>query len=224
MEEGEGLWSEFVEAIFGAEGGERFGISAVLSFDGLTVAVGGGGHNGKRGVVRIYGYNGVWWAQRGADLIGDETSDQLGWVLGMSSDGETVTMGAPGAENNYSRVYMWHSPTLSSRRRGGDARISDRLGSLTLSGTGDVLAIGSTYGFLVEIHMWNGAGWARIDVLRGAHSSGFRTSVALPKSGDTVSVGAPTEGGSEECRGSVSNQLIFLPNRKIIIFKMMRLR
>ena len=142
----------------------------------------------------------------------------------MSSDGKTVAMKAPGAEKNYTRVYKWHSPTLSWRRRGGYSRINDWLGYLTLSETVDVLAIGSTYGSFVEIHMWNGAGWARIDVLRGAHSSGFRTSVALPKSGDTVSVGAPTEGGSEECRGSVSNQLIFLPNRKIIIFKMMRLR
>ena len=62
--------------------------------------------------------------------------------------------------------------------------------------------------------MWNGAGWAQIDILRGAHSSGFGTSVALSKSGDTVSVGAPTEGGSGERRVLVSNELIFLPTRK----------
>ena len=132
----------------------------------------------------------------------------------MSSDGKTFAMESLGAENNYRRVYKWHSPTLSWRRRGEDARISDRLGSLTLSGTGDVLAIGSTYGSFVEIHMWNGAGWARIDVLRGAHSSGFGTSVALSKSGDTVSVDAPTEGGSGEVQGSVLNQLIFFQTGK----------
>ena len=114
-------------AIFGTEGDEHFEILAVLSFDGKTVAVGGGSHNGKRGVVRIYGYNGVRWSQRGADLIGDKTSDILGWALGISYDGETVAMGAPGSEKNYTRVYKWYIPTLSWRRQGGDARISDRL-------------------------------------------------------------------------------------------------
>ena len=175
---------------------------------------GGGVHNGKIGVVRIYGQNGVWWAQRGDDLIGNETSDLLGWILGISSDGKTVSMGDPCAETNYTRGYRWNNPTLSWRRRGGDARISDRLGFLTLSGTGDVLAIGSTHGSLFKINMSNGSSWAQIDVLRRFHSSGFSTSVALSKLGDTVSVGAPTEGGSGERRVLVSNELIFLPNRK----------
>ena len=130
----------------------------VLSFDGKTVVVGGDGHNGKRGLVRIYGYNGVWWAQHGADLIGDDTSYQLGWVLGMSSDGKTFAMESLGAENNYRRVYKWHSPTLSRRWRGGNSRISDQLESLTLNGTEDVFAIDSTYVYFVNIHTWNGSG------------------------------------------------------------------
>ena len=67
-----------------------------------------------------------------------------------------------------------------------------------MSGAGDVLAIGSTYGSFIKIHMLNGAGWALIYVLRGAHYSGFGTSVPLSKSGDTVSFGAPTEVGSRE--------------------------
>ena len=92
------------EAIFGTEGGEHFGISAVLSFDGKTVVVGGGGHNGKIGVVSIYGYNGVWLAQHGADLIGDDTSYRLGWVMGISSDRKTFAIGSLGAKHNYTRV------------------------------------------------------------------------------------------------------------------------
>ena len=116
----------------------------------------------------------------------------------MSSYGKTVAMKAPGAEKNYTRVYKWHSPTLSWRRRGGYSRINDWLGYLTLSETVDVLAIGSNYGSLVNTHMWNGSVWARIDVLRGEHSSVFGTYVSLSKSVDTVSVGATTKGGSGE--------------------------
>ena len=59
MEGREGLWSELGEAIFGIEGSELFGISAVLSFDGKAVEVRGDSHNSKRGFFRIYGYNGV---------------------------------------------------------------------------------------------------------------------------------------------------------------------
>ena len=64
----------------------------------------GGGHNGKIGVVSIYGYNGVWLAQHGADLIGDDTSYRLGWVMGISSDRKTFAIGSLGAKHNYTRV------------------------------------------------------------------------------------------------------------------------
>ena len=54
-----------------------------LLFDGLNI-----GH------VRVYGWNGSAWVQKGADIDGEDFSDMSGVSVSLSSDGTIVAIGA----------------------------------------------------------------------------------------------------------------------------------
>jgi hypothetical protein len=43
--------------------------------------------------VRVYGWKGQAWVQKGADIDG-APGDGFGWGVGMSADGSTVAIGA----------------------------------------------------------------------------------------------------------------------------------
>ena len=86
-----------------------------MSSDGNTIAI-GATFNDVAGVnaghVRIYEWSGSTWNQKGLDIDGEATGDQSGRSVSMSSDGNTIAIGAPyndGASANagHVRVYEW---------------------------------------------------------------------------------------------------------------------
>jgi hypothetical protein len=50
--------------------------------------------------VRIYQWDGAAWIQRGADIDGEASVDQSGYAVALSSDGQTVAIGALGNDGN----------------------------------------------------------------------------------------------------------------------------
>jgi hypothetical protein len=70
------------------EAGDRLAISAP-NFDSEGLS--------NRGLVRVYEKIDGTWTQIGQDLLGDEDSEQLGFSLELSGDGNTLVAGSPGS-------------------------------------------------------------------------------------------------------------------------------
>mmetsp|Transcript_59396 Transcript_59396/g.70811 ORF Transcript_59396/g.70811 Transcript_59396/m.70811 type:complete len:92 (+) Transcript_59396:121-396(+) len=88
-----------------------------MSSDGNTLAIGAPGNDGNgilSGHVRVYKFDGSDWTQVGSDIDGEESGDLSGGSVAMSSDGNTLAIGALGnaVNGNYSdsvRVYKLQS-------------------------------------------------------------------------------------------------------------------
>jgi hypothetical protein len=174
--------------------------SVVLSADGTTVAIGGNlndGNGSNSGHVRVYKYTPsktvavttqtdasfgpIGWNRLGADIDGEAASDESGWSVGLSADGNIVAIGAWGndgaaSDAGHVRVYKYTpSKTVAVtnqtdasfgpigwNRLGGDIdgeAIDDRSGTgLAISADGTTVAIGA--------HLNDGTS-ARTDDYRG---------------------------------------------------------
>ena len=111
-------WSQQGSDLDGAATDDNQGQSVSLSSDGMTLAVGAYGHDGRKGTLRIYNYNGTAWTQNGSDLDG-EVGDQQGISVSLSSDGTTLAVGAPNHDSNKGTLRVYSlidstAPTVSS--------------------------------------------------------------------------------------------------------------
>lgn len=91
-------WSQKGNDIVGEAGNELSGWSVSMSSDGNTVAIGTPLNSGTgfwAGHVRVYEWKGIGWIQKGIDIDGKATYDQSGYSISLSSDGNTVAIGAP---------------------------------------------------------------------------------------------------------------------------------
>jgi hypothetical protein len=87
--------------------------SVSLSSDGSIVAIGASENDGNgtnAGHVRIYENIGGSWSQVGQDIDGKAANDYSGRSVSLSSDGNTVAIGAPlndgnGSDAGHVRVY-----------------------------------------------------------------------------------------------------------------------
>ena len=115
--------SDIVGKDLPGRGGDVLGYSVSISSDGNTIAIGAPTHSGyegygidqptgKPGSVNVYRWQGDAWAKKGLTIMGEyggssdlasvnaERSDQFGHSVSMSSDGNTVAIGAPGNDGN----------------------------------------------------------------------------------------------------------------------------
>ena len=107
-------WSQGGEDIDGVVGGWS-GSSVSMSEDGDTVVIGAAyndGNGNAAGHVRIYDWDGSSWTKRGDDIDGEAASDESGYSVSLSEDGDTVASGAylnDGSGNNagHVRIYDW---------------------------------------------------------------------------------------------------------------------
>jgi hypothetical protein len=118
-------WMQLGADIEGEAAGDKSGRSSgdgcalSLSADGYRVAVGAslndaGGNNA--GHVRIFDYDFLSssWVQMGADIDGDVAGGYSGHAVSLSSDGDTVAIGAQGVNNATGQVRVWqllHGPS-----------------------------------------------------------------------------------------------------------------
>lgn len=145
--------------------GDRFGWSVALSHDGNTLAVGapfedGAGESAQNaGVVYTYARAGQSWVQRGhvrADNSG--LGDKFGWIVALSSDAETLAVGAPGEDGGsdggavqnagavYVFVYTDQAWTQQAYVKAHNPGAGDEFGaSVALSPDGNTLAVGAPF-------------------------------------------------------------------------------
>jgi len=205
------IWNKIggdIEAI----GSSDFGQSVSLSDDGNTLAVGDDKHSSGgsniRGKAKVYRNSAGSWIQIGQDILGDNTNDQGGYSVSLSSDGNRLAIGyvdsdINGVDSGLVRIYEYNGTEWN--KIGQDiAGSTDRvyLGwSVDLSSNGNIVAASApfedTSGGIesgsVFVYEYNGSNWLplgqEIEGEEVNNHSGF--SISISSDGTFLAIGAP---------------------------------
>ncbi len=179
---------------------DYFGWSVAINSTGDTIVVGAWGANDNTGYVKVYKNISGTWTQQGAKITGEATDDYFGWSVAINSTGDTIVVGAFGANSatGYVKVYKNISGTWTQQgaKLTGEATYDQFGYSVAINSTGDTIVVG-TYGAN------SNTGYAKVYknisgtwTLQGAKLTGeaindqFSISVAINSAGDTIVVGA----------------------------------
>ena len=206
-------WVQVGNDIDGESPGDRSGFSVALSSNGAVVAIGADQNDGSgssAGHVRVYFNAGGEWERRGSDLDGSAESDEFGYSVSLSADGNILAVGARladgvnGGNSGQVRVFRWISSTwqpLGSTLDGAGA--GDQFANLALSDDGTILAVGawgndaggSNAGH-VRAFAWTVTDWTKrgIDLVGSSPFDQFGYSVALSSDGSILACGGNQPG------------------------------
>jgi len=223
-----GNWDQMGSTING-EYGSLFGISMAMNAIGDIVCAGAYSYdlsNNNRGLIRAYEWDGSAWSQKGADMVGAVgNSEQLGWSVSISGDGERIVGGAyqynisGGSDAGAMRIYAWDGSNYTQMGGSpllGDAADEEAGYSVSISTDGTTAAMGFPEAALggglnkagrVRVFKYNttSSTWEQ----RGADILGENTkdklghSVALSGNGSRIAVGAIQDVNSLLKRGYV---------------------
>ena len=136
-------------------GGDAFGSSVSLSDDGTVMAVGApyndpGGRT-DAGHVRVFKYVNGAWTLLGGPIDGEATGDHSGYSVSLSGNGEVLAVGARGndlggrTDAGHVRVYKYVNGAWTQLGSDIDGEAAgDYSVSVSLSGNGEVVAVGAT--------------------------------------------------------------------------------
>ena len=207
-------WVQIGQDIDGENTEDLSGHSVSLSSDGYTLSI-GAGHNSDAGFevghVRIYNYDNTsnMWIQMGLDIDGEGTGiDHSGYSNSISSDGQTVAIGAQSNFNNstlaagHVRVFKYDGINWIQAGSDIDGLMnSENAGNdVSLSGDGSLLILGAIHNntngvysgqariYELNLGIWNQIGLP-INGLGPDDYLGFDTDIN--RSGTMVAAGAP---------------------------------
>ncbi|MDP5027156.1 MAG: T9SS type A sorting domain-containing protein [Flavobacterium sp.] len=207
-------WNQLGADIDGLVANEQSGTSNDLNADGTVLIVGAPRalDNGiMKGKARVYEWNGTNWIQRGDDLIGTNQGEVFGEAVSISSDGNTIAIGAPGFLNpsylgptgptGYTRIFEWNGTSWIQKGNdiNGEAPNDVAGSSISLTANGNRIAIGassnngangSSSGHC-RIYEWNGSTWNQLGSdIDGEAANDFSGSVSINATGTIVAIGA----------------------------------
>lgn len=171
-------WVQRGSDIVGKEPGDDNGFGVSINGDGTVVAVGARlalptETETGRGIVRVFVWDGSSWLQRGSDIVG-EIGENLGWSVGISTNGTVVAAGCPSKNRSSTtwgcaKVYFWGGSSWIQRGsdivpNSGGPQGMGRV--LSLSGDGSVVAFGDNQTNsgrvpLTVVYAWNGSSWVK---------------------------------------------------------------
>ncbi|MGE0347907.1 hypothetical protein [Hydrogenophaga sp.] len=187
-----------------------FGASVALSADGGTIAI--GAPEAPRAAVHLFRRDGEGW-RAGEQVLADPGSARQGFGarLGLSADGDTLVVGAPGVSAREGATPAAPGATYVYARQAGSWRQQALLraphsapgdgfgGQLALSADARVLAVGAQRGAgAVHLFAHDTASWRPRRPLTFDHADGghpFGAAIALSGDGRTLAVGDRLEHG-----------------------------
>jgi hypothetical protein len=215
---------------------DRFGTSIAMSSDGNTLAVGAPGedsnatgidgnssNNGtaESGAVYVFArVAGAWSRQAYVKASNNAAGNKFGSALSISSDGNTLAVGAPGRATNTGATYLFvRSGTTWSQQAfvlASNAQSGDLFGSsVALAGNGNTLVVGApaeasnatTINGTESDNSAAGAGaayvftrsgvtWTKQTYLKATNAAvddAFGAAVAISGDGNTIAIGATGE-------------------------------
>jgi hypothetical protein len=202
---------------------DYFGCSVSVSSDGNTVVVGAHGDDKlftDSGSVYVFRWNGSSWEEKKFKASDAAASDYFGYSVSVSSDGNTVAVGAymdddMGSGSGSVYVYRWNGSTwVEKKLTASDGLAGDGLGnSVSVSADGKTIAVGTPWNDVsgtdsgaAYVFRWNGSTWVETKLSAGDGSGNdrFGHRVAVSADGATVAVGAHWDDvGSNSNQGSV---------------------
>lgn len=176
-----------------------------ISSDGNTVAIGAKTNDNVNGVdaghVRVYRFNEAesTWFQLGQDIDGINAGDRSGQDVSLSSDGETVAIGAPYHNGELGHVMIFRLVNDSWSQLG--SFIDGPTGGkwfgefLDMSSDGKTVAAASRATNPQTVHVYrlsnDGSSWSQLgSTIEGSYGQ-LGHSLALSSDGNTIGVGVP---------------------------------
>ena len=159
-------------------------------------------------------------SQLGLDINGVYASEQSGWAVAMSADGNRIIISARANSDianlvGQVRVYTWNGTTWTrtGQEINGDVA-GDEIGhSVAISADGNRIAIGARFkdsngndaGGHVRVYTLNGNTWTRTGSDMNGEATGDHsgTSVAMSADGNRIAIGAPLTDDGGDMAGSV---------------------
>lgn len=199
-------WIQKGNDIDGEEDLNGAGFSVCMP-DANTVAIGAPANDGNgfnAGHVRIYGWNGSKWVQKGNDIDGEAVGDESGHSVSMP-DANTVAIGAThnsgsADSSGHVRIYSWNNSVWVQKGKDIDGALAfDFSGWSLCMPDSNTVAIGSPAPRIpsiraghVCVYSWNGSQWVQkgIDIKGEAVGDNFGWSVSMPDA-NTIAIGAP---------------------------------
>ncbi|MDA3911609.1 MAG: T9SS type A sorting domain-containing protein [Bacteroidales bacterium] len=201
-------WTQKGGSLLGEDDGDKFG-TAVTMPDETTLAVGGylndanDPMNQNYGHVRVYQWVVDQWAQKGADIDGENPNDLSGQAISMP-DANTIAIGAPdnswvGLDAGHVRIFEWNETAWV--QKGSDIDGADEYdnfgfavsmpdaNTVAISGTGnDSVAQNAGH---VQVYEWDGSIWVQkgMDILGENEDDKIGTSVSMPDA-DHLAIGS----------------------------------
>ena len=118
-------WSQLGNTILGVAKYDNCGYAVSLSSDGTTLAVGArynDGNGNSSGQVRVFSLNpdSSKWEQKGNDIYGENTEEDMGSAVSLSGDGRTVAVGSGEGHLLWCvRVYRFGAAVTEGESEGG---------------------------------------------------------------------------------------------------------
>eukprot|EP00956_Cyclotella_meneghiniana_P035031 scaffold110478_cov36-Cyclotella_meneghiniana.AAC.1 len=216
-------WNQVGQDIDGEAANDFSGVSVSLSSDGNVLAIGAYRNDGTNafdsGHVRVFKLGTNSWTQVGQDIDGVAASDNFGFSVSLSSDGNVLAIGANGNDeigNSSGQVRVFKLKTNSWTQVGQDINgeaAYDQFGkSVSLSSDGNVLAIGAPYNDgndtnsgHVRVFKLDTNGWTQVGQnIDGENScDNYGTSVSLSSDGNVLAIGANGNDGIGSDSGHV---------------------
>lgn len=202
-------WTQLGSDIDGEASDDYSGWSVSLNDAGTRLAVGaiyndGTVPNSNRGHVKVYQLSGNVWTQLGADIDGKASGDCSGWSVSLNLAGSRIAIGAiyddnaNGTNSGHTVIYDLVGSTWTQIGEiFGDSNFAYSGYSVSLSSSGDIVAIGSAsnnsgkttiYSYNQLTTTWSPVGASIIGDSVGDHS-GY--SVSLNAAGNRIAIGAP---------------------------------
>jgi hypothetical protein len=226
VERVDNAWVPKGSIITGSEPGHLFGQVVSLSGDGETLAVGVPGSDTfgmAAGQVSLFQFVDGDWVPRGDAIGGEAPNNRSGEAVALSSDGDTVVIGAylnSGAGSLFSfrghaRVYTWVSNAWvqvgadidgvsDGDGLGWSVAINDNGRTVALGAKASTTSYGEGAGHVALFTLVEG-NWAPKGELLEGRSPGENSgwSVALDGTGTAVAIGAPSYGAGGSNSGAV---------------------
>ncbi len=149
-------WVQIGQSIIGEADQDNSGISIHMNSDGTIIAVGAtfnNNVNGFTGHVRVYENTNNTWTQIGQDIDGDADDELFGTSVSLNDNGTILAVGATfsdspnGEDTGQVKIYKRQNNNWIQigNNIDGEAALNFFGGAVSLSSSGDTVAIGATF-------------------------------------------------------------------------------
>src|SRR5690349_13242962 len=197
----------------GENPGDQLGRHVAMSGDGKRLAIGApfsDEHGSKSGRVRVYQQTDNDWVQLGADILGETKGDNMGEIVALSKDGNTLAVGVPlSTPTGYFDIYVYGEGNwklITTIHPNDDPAAKwDFVHSVSLSADGSFIAVGfdkGTNNARVQVYRKNDSTWEKFgqQLEGGEYMDNFGESIDLSDDGSTLAIGASGKDADSKVR------------------------